>query len=246
LKVDPNLRLHPRFLRFKTDAGLGVSEALGVLLGIWSYCYTFAPDGDVAVLDPDDLAYALEWPGDHAAIWHAFLGHFTEDSVIHDWSDWGGARFAALKKDAERQFDRYYDKQGKVSTENDGEPRRTSENHTDKIREEKKNKSVGENDGFEAYWTAYPRKLGKPAAQRFWRRLSTEDRIAATAAARNMAVAVAAGNPDLQHCPYGSSFIGRDETFRDWADGIPAGYGGQTAGLTSELAEWEAAVGVTP
>ena len=84
-------------------------------------------------------------------------------------------------------------------------------------------------DGFEDFWTVYPRKVGKPLAANRWRKLNKRDRAAATAAAGHLAAYVLGASVELQYVPQGDTFIGPKRTFEDWRDGPPDGYGAKAS-----------------
>jgi len=81
-------------------------------------------------------------------------------------------------------------------------------------------------DGFDDFYGAYPRKVGKTDAARRWRNLPAADRKAAQAAAGHLAKHVAGGGVDLKYVPYPGTFLGPRRVFEDWATGRPDGYGG--------------------
>jgi len=81
--------------------------------------------------------------------------------------------------------------------------------------------------GFDAFWSAYPRKVGKSEARRRWERLAKRDHAAAAAAAAHLADYATSAGIDLQYIPHPGTFIGPKRTFEDWAEGPPPGYAAQ-------------------
>jgi len=84
-------------------------------------------------------------------------------------------------------------------------------------------------DGFAAFWTAYPNKQGRLAAERRWKSLSRADRAAATEVAVAMAYCVECGYRERDKCPHGSTFLNQ-RRYDEWLseDGelrAPPGYG---------------------
>jgi len=80
---------------------------------------------------------------------------------------------------------------------------------------------------FGAFWSAYPRKVGKAEARRRWNRLTKKDRSSAAAAAGHLAGYVTGAGVDLQYVPHPGTFIGPKRSFEDWAEGLPPGYAAQ-------------------
>lgn len=78
---------------------------------------------------------------------------------------------------------------------------------------------------FSAFWDNYPRKVGKVAARKAWKRLKNGDQEKAVAAAATLSSTVLATNQDLQFVPHPATFINK-RSFEDWAQGPPPGYGG--------------------
>lgn len=78
-------------------------------------------------------------------------------------------------------------------------------------------------DDFDLFWTSYPRKESKKAAQSRWRRVAKKDRAAAVAAAEAMAECVTRGWQEKTFCPHPSTFLNQ-RRWEDWADGPPANY----------------------
>lgn len=72
-------------------------------------------------------------------------------------------------------------------------------------------------EDFEAFWKAYPRKVGKPDALRTWLRMSKPDRTAALAAAPQFfAIWTHAARERLRFCPHPGTWLRN----RRWEDGI--------------------------
>lgn len=82
-----------------------------------------------------------------------------------------------------------------------------------------------QDDGFAAFWAAYPRKVGRADALKRWRHLAATDREDATAAAANLAAWQLDSGTELKYIPYPATFIGPKRTFDDWRDGPADGYG---------------------
>jgi len=84
-------------------------------------------------------------------------------------------------------------------------------------------KNISAPDGFDEFWTAYPRKRERAAAARCYRRLLSEGVTAADliAASRNYAAYVLKSGTDDQYVAYGSTFLGPKRKWEDFVAGVP-------------------------
>ena len=78
-------------------------------------------------------------------------------------------------------------------------------------------------DGFTAFWSAYPRKEARARAQKSWRRLTKSERIIATGVAEVMGQLVEHGQQERQYIPHATTFL-NGKRWEDWRDGIPVGW----------------------
>jgi hypothetical protein len=84
-------------------------------------------------------------------------------------------------------------------------------------------------DRFAEFWTLYPRKVGKAETEKRWAKMSVTSRVTAIAAAGHLATYARAQGAELRFIPHPATFIGPKRTYEDWANGMPAGYGAQSA-----------------
>lgn len=110
------LRSHPKTRKAARRAGVSLPAMIGHLHLLWYWALDFAPDGDVARFDDEDLADAAEWDDDPAQLIDALVncgsggsnGFITEDRKLHDWDEYGGKygkRVEAAKKAAAARWD---------------------------------------------------------------------------------------------------------------------------------------------
>jgi hypothetical protein len=79
-------------------------------------------------------------------------------------------------------------------------------------------------DGFDEFWSAYPKKVDKKEARGVFGRLTTRDRKDAVAAAALYGTTVVSAARDLQFEPGPARWL-RGRRWEEWADGPPPGYG---------------------
>ena len=86
-------------------------QVVGHLAGLWVWCWTNAPDGDLADCDIEDLAEAAMWAKDpkvfvDALFTAGFLDESPTDSSkysIHDWRDHTGKILESNEKTKKRK-----------------------------------------------------------------------------------------------------------------------------------------------
>jgi hypothetical protein len=168
-----SLRDHPKRRRLSRRLGIDEHATLGLLLCFWWWCLDYAPDGDLAEFEPEDVAEGMGWAGDATVLLDTMREcGFIEGTAIHDWDDYAGKLYRKRESDAERK--RQGRKQPKTDTSN-GRPTdvlRPSQVEERRGEEKRKNTlaQIGNINGadFSEFWTVYPRKVGKGAAVKAW------------------------------------------------------------------------------
>jgi len=242
-KTDPHLRDHPAFLRFRAALGVSPDLANGMLAGLWAFAFKFAQDGDLSRFNPTDLELSLAWERKGAEVWKALhvAGFISDVGILHDWGDWGGALFTErhresgrkweernAQKKAEQEFMSGYVRECPGTKQDNG----PEEKRREEKREEQEQEllpiavatGAGSNgNGFDAFWTAYPRSEGKKTAQTAWSHITKAERVLATGVAQIMAKMVDACAKEKQYIPYATTFI-HGKRWEDWRDGVPVGW----------------------
>jgi hypothetical protein len=157
-----SLARHPKTHRLMARLKTSRSETVGHLNLFWWWCLDYAPDGSLAGFSAEEVAIAMEWDGDAAALLDAlifagFIDATDAGLVVHDWDEYGGKieRRKAAHRDRMRES-RAADTTEKDGTPGDGDahvqrtdPARDAHVRT-QIREEEKREeettSQGEND----------------------------------------------------------------------------------------------------
>lgn len=108
LQVDTTLPRHPKLARLARRLDIPKAQALGHLVSLWLWCLDYAPDGDLASFDSEEVAEAGLWEGDPTTFLDAlaaagFLEREGDALSIHDWYEYGGKALAALEANRERQ-----------------------------------------------------------------------------------------------------------------------------------------------
>jgi hypothetical protein len=83
--------------------------------------------------------------------------------------------------------------------------------------------TVAVDDGFAAFWAAYPRREDKKRSHSAWRRLTKAERALAAGVAEIMTALVTSGQKERQYVPIASSFL-NGKRWEDWREGVPAGW----------------------
>jgi hypothetical protein len=71
--------------------------------------------------------------------------------------------------------------------------------------------------GFDAFWSAYPRKVGKPSAVKAWKKVKPADHAAVAAGVTRWAAYWVAGQTSVEHIPHPSTWLND----RRWEDEPP-------------------------
>ncbi len=134
------LKDHPKTRRLARLLGVSVPAAIGHLHCLWWWALDYAPDGDLAPFDREDVAAAAMWEGlpeeffSHMAT-AGFIdygdstgpGYLTTHPFIHDWMDYAGRLVEIRKRKAEAMRQR---RGGTVSARSGNVPLPTVPNRT--------------------------------------------------------------------------------------------------------------------
>ena len=112
-KMHQELARHPKLKRFARGLGISEPTAIGHLFLLWSWAMDYAQDGDLSQIDDDDIADAMQWGGEPAAMIEALLscgmreyGFLERDNhghlILHNWYEHCGVRFKQRAQGAER------------------------------------------------------------------------------------------------------------------------------------------------
>ncbi len=105
------LAQHPKTRKFARLLGVTIPTALGHLHLLWHFALKYAPDGDLARFDNDELADGCMWEGDSdllvRSLWAAGWTEVPEGteggSILHQWEEYGGKVLKQKESNAERQ-----------------------------------------------------------------------------------------------------------------------------------------------
>ena len=93
---------HPKLGILSRELGVSRAESRGIVVGLWLWAATYAPDGDLSDFDPADIADGCDYTGDKNLIEALIESKWVdrETQVIHDWEKHG---LKLLKSNQERQ-----------------------------------------------------------------------------------------------------------------------------------------------
>lgn len=196
IQIHQQLKDHRKVLAAADELDIEPAHMLGLLISFWLWAIDNAPDGSLAGISDRMIARAAQWDKDPeefvAALTSASLLDVTEDGVleIHDWSEYTGklieqreneknrsrARRAAAKSNDRRTT------AGQSADASKNDPKKTAgrvdQTRVDQSRPENKGDTPitpaaekqpsAQERRFADFWTAYPKKVGKKAAQKAW------------------------------------------------------------------------------
>ncbi len=108
-KLDATLRESVKPKRLARKLGIERHAARGLLAGLWSWALTYAPDGDLSGLEPEEIAEAADWQGDAELLFSALVevrlvDHDGYDSArIHNWLERSGSYAENARRNKNRQ-----------------------------------------------------------------------------------------------------------------------------------------------
>jgi hypothetical protein len=157
---------HPKLAELCFNLAIKKHEAIGYLHLLWHFTLKYAwRDGDLRRFTARVICEAVGWDKDHDTFINTLMrcGWIDESTMmVHDWLDYAGK----LVKD------RLYNEKRRNTPLNDVLRRKsaaTIPNHTIPNRKTTTSSST-DVDGFEEFWKAYPKKVGKGAAVKAWKR----------------------------------------------------------------------------
>lgn len=99
---------HPKTKKLARKLGVSLPAVVGHLHYLWWWALDFAHDGVLDRFDGEDIAEAMEWPGDSDQLLEALIdsGYVDETDhglVIHDWGEYAGKLLERRAKDRARK-----------------------------------------------------------------------------------------------------------------------------------------------
>ena len=199
LQIDQTIRDHHKILDAADLLETTDAHVTGCLVLLWLWAIDNAPDGSLAGISDATIARAAKWSGERAAFIDALtdvglLDRTPEGLAIHDWQDRAGNLIDRRRADAERKRRERAEKKAREASEHAedrpaGHPadvRTQSRENQSRQKEEHSRAEGGDphippaTDGtgsaslqdqrFDQFWDAYPRKVGKADARKTWKK----------------------------------------------------------------------------
>lgn len=202
IQIHQQLKDHRKVLAAADELDIEPAHMLGLLISFWLWAIDNAPDGSLAGISDRMIARAAQWDKDPeefvAALTSASLLDVTEDGVleIHDWSEYTGklieqreneknrsrARRAAAKSNDRRTTAGQSEDASKSDQKKTAG--RVDQTRVDQSRPENKGDTPitpaaekqpsAQERRFAEFWAAYPKKVGKKAAQKAWEKANSK------------------------------------------------------------------------
>ena len=204
IKSHDTLAHHPKTLRLARRLGTTVPAAIGHLHLLWWWAMDYAEDGNLTGFDSEEIALACMWESEPGTFISAltvacFIDDREDGPHIHDWLDAGhaGARVESRKRNTERMRDAraaHVQRTPSARATHDENCAGLEKSRVEKIppispNDEKPAGKITQIDslrakelteGFEDFYRAYPRKVGKSAASKSWFTLKPNTEMRAT------------------------------------------------------------------
>lgn len=191
---------HPKTKKLARLLGVSLPAAVGHLHYFWWWALDFAQDGTLEKYDGYDLADAMQWDGDpdqlvEALISAGYIDDTDDGLMIHDWGEYAGKLLERRAKDRARKraaaeaagvpqnFRRSSDGNDEESGETPSASFVTNQptvpnqpNTTNSTNRTEPTTPTGDAQAlqerrFAEFWKAYPKKVGKAACLKAWKKL---------------------------------------------------------------------------
>jgi hypothetical protein len=178
----------------------------GIMPSFWAWALKYADDGNISRVPRAAIAKQLGWPGEAEVLFDAMVeaGFLERDGVtIHDWEDYAGRLLRRRRANAERMRN----SRGVAGEANPAPPADDAYSET-----------------FEQFWKSYPRKIAKRGAWRCWRTRVKQGTAEADMIAASGYYGKACASTEPRFIMHPSTFLGPDQPFLDFVDGVPEGF----------------------
>lgn len=175
IKMRADLHTHPKVVRISSALKADRLRTIGGLHAVWCLFDAHSVDGHLDGYTTDALDDLIGWPGFARALLSVgWLEVHAESIELPRFETHNGQSAKRRAQETDRK------REARKASAPDADKKRTRE---EKRREEKKtSSSSGKPDaprGFEKFWSAYPRKVGKDDARRWWLKRKPDDDLLA-------------------------------------------------------------------
>lgn len=199
------LRSHPKTIRLSRLLDVHRTSVIGLLQCLWWWSLDYAPDGDLAPFEAQEIADAAMWEGDPDSFYQAMKscgsggrpGFINEDDTIHDWWDFAGKLIGRRERNAaqmrasraKQQEEKEDDNKTRVHHVGDTckatQPNSTNSTQPKTARAGKPARaelSSKQQEFFDQFWTAFPKKKSKGQAITNWKKIkpAPDEQLVAT------------------------------------------------------------------
>lgn len=197
IQAHQQLRDHRKTLYAADALGIEPAHMIGLLVSFWLWALDNAPSGSLDGISNRTIARAAQWNGDSddftAVLRDSGFLDTDEDGklCIHDWYEYAGKLVDQREAERERSRRRRAAESAvKKATSND---RRSTAGRLDQSRvdnsrvDNRGNTPIPPTDDidapnlqerrFDEFWKAYPKKVGKIAAQKAWKKIKMTEAL---------------------------------------------------------------------
>lgn len=213
IEVHQNLERHPKVLMLRKKSGLPLDTVLGRVLQLWLWGLDYAWDGDLRKYDAGMVEEACNIP--LSTLIEVGLVDRRPYLRLHDWWDYAGHYIKTKYKNYPEKWERI-----KKSYETKlGNPKNTLRRLTNQPNQPNQPTNPGPDILFEDFWKEYPRKIGKPEAQVYFK-ASIKNEVdfnSLMVAVRNYKADIVKNDTQEKYIKHGSSFLSK-ERWKDWVN----------------------------
>lgn len=185
IETDEGIWEHHKTVRLKNYLGLPLPHVVGLLISLWHFVLRNAwRDADLEPWGDDGIEAAARWEGKRGEFVTALRDcKFLNDYAVHGWLERAGKLVQDRLYNEKRRQDAVGQNDNAVKRRKNA-VKRTLPNPTIPYQTVKNilpSPAAGSEDGFEAFWIAYPHsrrgKNGKGEARKLWARLKPSENL---------------------------------------------------------------------
>lgn len=182
IKMRMELQTHPKVVRILSATRADKFRVIGGLHAVWCVFDQHSSNGVLVGYTPETMDHIIGWEGLSQAMinvgWMAYDG--DETLALPEFDEHNGKSAKRRAEDQKRKRESRVCPQSVRNLSADEADRQPKKSGLEKRREEvnpptpRKRGDDDEPAGFDAFWSAYPRKVSKPQAIKAWRKLSPD------------------------------------------------------------------------
>lgn len=175
VKLQINFWTHRKTMRLKAIIG---NDAFWAPIRLWSYAAENQPDGDFSDYQPEELGMLLGYASNASSIVQAMqqVG-FMDEMKVHNWEEHNEYHHTFSER-AKKAAKARWDKASPEDKTRDDKTRQDKSKQCLSIATSNASSINGSySTDFDAFWSEYPKKIGKGEAWKSWKKIRPDDAL---------------------------------------------------------------------